>query len=140
MHEAFISYSRDDLPTVERLKQHLGGVPLVDTVTSSLGQVIDNKKINDLSLNGRNVWVLGFLSGNAVPVKGLPFGKGKRFLSGAGFVGAILGGWQLNGITTLESGFPANGPSLAIGNPAFGKLNSSAATGRQLQFGLKLYF
>jgi hypothetical protein len=34
----------------------------------------------------------------------------------------------------------ANSPSLTIGNPAFGRLNSSAATGRQLQFGLKLYF
>ncbi len=48
-----------------------GAVPLVDTSTSSLGQVIDNKKINDLPLNGRNVWALGLLSGNAVPVKGL---------------------------------------------------------------------
>lgn len=34
----------------------------------------------------------------------------------------------------------ANSASLTIGNAAFGKLNSSAATGRQLQFGLKLYF
>ena len=48
-----------------------GAVPLVETTTSSLGQVIDNKKINDLPLNGRNVWALGLLSGNAVPVRGL---------------------------------------------------------------------
>jgi hypothetical protein len=34
----------------------------------------------------------------------------------------------------------ANSPSLTIGNSSFGKLNSSASTGRQLQFGLKLYF
>ncbi|HMF79708.1 MAG TPA: carboxypeptidase regulatory-like domain-containing protein [Bryobacteraceae bacterium] len=57
-----------------------GGAPLVDTATSSLGQVIDNKKINDLPLNGRNVWALGLLSGNSVPVKGinsnLPFTAG----------------------------------------------------------------
>ena len=34
----------------------------------------------------------------------------------------------------------ANSPALTIGNSSFGKLNSSAATGRQMQFGLKLYF
>ncbi|MBV8829932.1 MAG: TonB-dependent receptor, partial [Acidobacteriaceae bacterium] len=34
----------------------------------------------------------------------------------------------------------ANGPQLTIGNPAFGKLSASSATGRQIQFGLKLYF
>ena len=54
--------------------------PLVDSSTSSLGQVIDNKKIVDLPLNGRNAFALGLLSGNAVPVKGvssnLPFVAG----------------------------------------------------------------
>ena len=64
--------------------QVTGGAPLVDTATSSLGQVIDNKQINDLPLNGRNVWALGLLSGNSVPVKGinsnLPFtGGGGRY-------------------------------------------------------------
>ena len=37
----------------------------------------------------------------------LPFGKGKRFGSSwNGFVNAILGGWQANGILTLASGQP----------------------------------
>lgn len=37
----------------------------------------------------------------------LPFGKGKRFLSDAGGpVNVLLGGWQLGGILTLQSGFP----------------------------------
>lgn len=57
-----------------------GGAPLIDTTTSSLGQIIDNTKINDLPLNGRDVWALGLLSGNSVPVKGvssnLPFVAG----------------------------------------------------------------
>src|SRR3954453_20927746 len=183
----------------------------------------------------------------------LPFGSGKPFLSQNRIAGAILGGWQLNGIVTLQSGLPtdvrtslipatnqlfatfnvpnavqgvsmylpnagpngylnpaafsqptpilnvngtpltqfgnlarraargpatrnldfsvfrnfafkerynlqfraeafnltntpafflpsANSPALTIGNPSFGNLNSSGATGRQLQFGLKLYF
>jgi hypothetical protein len=39
----------------------------------------------------------------------LPFGKGKRFLSDAnGFMQAVLGGWQLNSITTLQTGRPFN--------------------------------
>jgi hypothetical protein len=37
----------------------------------------------------------------------LPFGRGKRFLNGiSGAADRILGGWGLNGITTLQSGFP----------------------------------
>jgi len=39
----------------------------------------------------------------------LPFGKGKRFLGGSGRVADILiGGWQLNSITTLYGGRPFN--------------------------------
>ncbi len=36
----------------------------------------------------------------------LPFGKGKRWLSGGGPVSYLLGGWQLQGIVRLGSGFP----------------------------------
>jgi len=37
----------------------------------------------------------------------LPFGRGKRWLVGAqGFEDKLVGGWQLNAITTLLSGFP----------------------------------
>jgi hypothetical protein len=35
----------------------------------------------------------------------LPVGKGKAYLS-SGFVGRVLEGWQLSGITTLQSGHP----------------------------------
>jgi hypothetical protein len=39
----------------------------------------------------------------------LPFGHGKRFLSDAGGVAqSFLGGWQLNSITTLQTGRPFN--------------------------------
>ena len=39
----------------------------------------------------------------------LPFGHGKRFLSHAGGITEnVLGGWQLNSITTLQSGRPFN--------------------------------
>ena len=34
----------------------------------------------------------------------------------------------------------ASSPALTIGTPSFGKLSSSSATGRQVQFGLKVRF
>jgi hypothetical protein len=65
---------------VEQSIEVTGVAPLVDNVTSSLGQVIDNKKIVDLPLNGRNPFALGLLSGFSAPVKGvssnLPFVAG----------------------------------------------------------------
>jgi hypothetical protein len=36
----------------------------------------------------------------------LPFGKGRKYLNNGGAVTHILGGWQVNGITTFQSGFP----------------------------------
>ena len=35
-----------------------------------------------------------------------PFGRGKPFLSQGGPLGRIAGGWQINGTTTFQSGFP----------------------------------
>ena len=36
----------------------------------------------------------------------LPIGPGKPFLSNGGALGKIVGGWQINGNTTFQSGFP----------------------------------
>ena len=36
----------------------------------------------------------------------LPFGKGKMLLNHGGLVNVILGGWQTNGILTVQSGLP----------------------------------
>jgi hypothetical protein len=44
----------------------------------------------------------------------LPFGKGKMFLNQGGIVDALLGGWRLSGIFTLQSGMPFQ-PSI-LGN------------------------
>ena len=38
----------------------------------------------------------------------LPFGKGKHFLNRGGITGLLLGGWQVNGITTIRGGFPTD--------------------------------
>ena len=36
----------------------------------------------------------------------LPFGKGKRFSSSSGAVNRVIGGWQVDGVFTLQSGTP----------------------------------
>ena len=63
-----------------------GAMPLLESSTSAIGQVIENKKITELPLNGRNPFALGLLAGNTTPVFGmgsnLPFvGGGGRFSS-----------------------------------------------------------
>jgi hypothetical protein len=46
---------------------------------------------------------------SASQVMELPFGRGKRFLSHAnGLAQSLIGGWQLNSITTLQTGKPFN--------------------------------
>lgn len=36
----------------------------------------------------------------------LPFGKGRPWLNQSGVVDSVLGGWEINGITTVQAGFP----------------------------------
>jgi hypothetical protein len=51
---------------------------------------------------------------NANWIVELPFGKGRRFASEShGFVEALIGGWQLNGLARWTSGFP-----VGVGNGA----------------------
>ena len=50
----------------------------------------------------------------------LPFGEGKRFLSGQNAASRWLGGWQLNGIVTLQTGSPysVTAPNDGLTGPA----------------------
>ena len=59
-----------------------GAAPLVDSATSSLGQVIQNQQIINLPLNGRNPFALGLLSGNSTPMFGM--GSNLPFIAGGG--------------------------------------------------------
>lgn len=89
--------------------------PLVDTSTSSLGQVINNREVINLPLNGRDVWALGLLANNAVPIKGvssnLPFiAGGGRFQTNNIMLDGIdnntiatAGGIGVNGINYTPS-------------------------------------
>src|SRR5207244_11444351 len=54
----------------------------LEAETSSLGQVIENKKILDLPLNGRNAFALGLLAGNTTPQFGM--GTNLPFIAGGG--------------------------------------------------------
>jgi hypothetical protein len=38
----------------------------------------------------------------------LPFGKGRRYLSGGGIADRILGGWEVAGLFTVRTGLPVN--------------------------------
>ncbi len=56
--------------------------PLLNAENSSLGQVIENNKVVDMPLNGRNVFALGLLAGNTVEVFGV--GTNQTFAAGGG--------------------------------------------------------
>src|SRR5262249_40024347 len=60
------------------------------------------------------------------PVVELPVGKGKRWLNGGGPLNWILGGWQLSGIVSMQTGSPfgvpvVNGPRDILGDNSDGK-------------------
>ncbi|MBN2370968.1 MAG: TonB-dependent receptor [Vicinamibacteria bacterium] len=70
----------------------------------------------------------------------LPFGKGRKILSNAsGIANAIVGGWQVQGVYTYQTGFPVrfandafwDGSSIAIDDPTPAKwFNTDAFTSR----------
>ncbi len=80
---------------VREVVEVVGQAPLLDTETTSLGQVIDNKRVLDLPLNGRNVFALGLLAGNTTEVFGM--GTNQTFAAGGGrFSGNEI---MLDGVT-----------------------------------------
>jgi hypothetical protein len=68
--------------SVSETVEVVGSAPLLESETSSLGQVIANKKVLDLPLNGRNVFALGLLAGFSVEVFGM--GTNQTFAAGGG--------------------------------------------------------
>jgi hypothetical protein len=47
----------------------------------------------------------------------LPVGKGQHFLSNGGFASQVLGGWQFNGIVSLQTGTPFSVTTSSSNNP-----------------------
>lgn len=64
----------------------------------------------------------------------LPFGRNKRWLQG-GAVGAVFGGWQVNGIFTSQTGFPLNFTYSAATLNAPGNGNRPNVNGKPKIFG-----
>jgi hypothetical protein len=59
----------------------------------------------------------------------IPFGRGKRFAkSSHSVLNALIGGWQLNGNLTLQSGFPVPFPNAAPVEARSAKLSSGERT------------
>jgi len=89
-----------DVGAVSEVIEVKGGAELLEPNTSSLGTVMESRKVTDLPLNGRNPMGLA----NLVPtVKGIGF-----------FGGQVLSSWRLAGVSIgggppLSSGFSVDG-------------------------------
>jgi hypothetical protein len=59
-----------ELGDVAQSVEITAAAPLIESETSNLGQVVDNKSIVEMPLNGRNAWDLSQLSGGTVYIDG----------------------------------------------------------------------
>jgi len=108
-------------------KRSSGGLSLLGTYTWSKAMGIrewDNWTVMDINNIRFNYGPINDFTHRAVIsyVYELPFGRGRKFLNGAGGVmNHLLGGWQLNGITTLRSGV-----ALSLSSPVSNDLGNRA--------------
>lgn len=97
----------------------------LEGATGGVGQVQDwNNLKGERSLSSQDVSQRMVIS----YVLDLPFGHGRRFLTGAsGITEKVLGGWGVDGVTTLQRGFPMKiswaGPSTPLENANLGVSN-----------------
>jgi hypothetical protein len=59
----------------------------------------------------------------------LPFGQGRRFLSNPGAINRVVGGWQVNGIVTLQTGSPYSVTAANDGLLGFARVEYANCTG-----------
>jgi hypothetical protein len=100
-----------------------------DTESGGSGNAIFNQQGDTRAWDKYNLRLERGLSPLDIPQKfvtsalyELPWGPGKRFLSGRGIAGQILGGWKANGILTLLKGFPTDF-RYPLNPPIFNTLN-----------------
>lgn len=96
--------------------KQLGG-PMARAVVTDPGFQNNNNRALDRSIVGFDVSQRLVMSGNVE----LPFGKGKSLLANPGRVAsAIVSGWQLNCISTFQTGFPLGITTAANQTNSFG--------------------
>ena len=139
----------------------VGETPLLDTLTSSRGSIIDQKKIVDLPLNGRDYNQLALLSPGVLPgtprlasvnFKGVLNVNGNRTFNNVFLLDGVDNIWYLplslagrryfQFRTELFNAFNhANfgPPNIARDSSGFGQI-LTAGNARIIQFGLKFYF
>jgi hypothetical protein len=90
-----------------------------------------NNLANERSLSSQNVSQRLVIS----YVVDLPFGRGKKYMSGvSGFADKIISGWGIDGVTTVQTGFPlkiteAKGNALSALNLGIGTLRPDVLPG-----------
>ncbi len=89
----------------------IASTPLLDTTEASLGQVIENRKILDLPLNGRNILALAALTSGVTP--GTSFGIGVPD-GRAALVQAAMANVQINGGMASTNDVLLDGVPLAL--------------------------
>jgi outer membrane receptor protein involved in Fe transport len=83
--------------------------PLVDTAGATLGIVVDERKVQELPLNGRNFTQLGpTLPGVIAPPTGLGGNEGNATPGG---FGAVTAGFNVNGMRNQSNNFLLDGAS-----------------------------
>ena len=85
-----------------------GGAPLLDTESSTMGTVVEQRKVNELPLNGRNVFNLIVLAASVVP-------QGSSTGTPVGVNPFGWGNYQVNGSFGNESAEYLDGQPLNIG-------------------------
>lgn len=86
----------DDVPATP----NYGGFPGSSFYDSNLQNFYDSKSERALaSFDIPQTLVVSY-------IYEFPFGPGKPLLSGNGILGKVIGGWQINGLTTFQSGTP----------------------------------
>jgi hypothetical protein len=102
---------RMELGAVAERVQVTGAAPLLDTTDASLGQVVENRKILDLPLNGRNILALAALTTGVTPGTsfgiGIPDGR-------AALVQAAMSNVSINGGATSSNEVLIDGVPLSL--------------------------